>query len=73
MVKQAYANWADPCECPRDFPKCVCGKTPLGEMPTKQAIVASKEELQRNPRSRSAKLRIFQKSATIGESNEKIG
>jgi len=60
-VKEAFRRWESPCECPTTLPRCVCGKTPLGRRVTRKPIVAGVEELARNPRSRSAKLRAFEK------------
>ena len=61
IVKNTFSHLASGCTCPKDFPVCVCGKQPMGKIVTKKPIVASKEELELNPRSRSAKLRIFEK------------
>ncbi|MBQ8978576.1 MAG: 16S rRNA (cytosine(1402)-N(4))-methyltransferase RsmH [Oscillospiraceae bacterium] len=60
MVKRRFANWADPCICPPDFPVCVCGRKPKGHTVTKRPVTASDEELDINPRSRSAKVRAFE-------------
>ena len=60
MVKQAMRRWQEPCECPRDFPHCVCGKQSLGHQLTPRPLTASTEELERNARARSAKLRAFE-------------
>ncbi|MGI6613471.1 MAG: 16S rRNA (cytosine(1402)-N(4))-methyltransferase RsmH [Saccharofermentanales bacterium] len=60
MVKQAMRTWQSPCQCPRDFPQCVCGKTPLGRSLTPKPVTPSMGELEGNPRSRSAKLRAFE-------------
>ncbi|MBQ7714960.1 MAG: 16S rRNA (cytosine(1402)-N(4))-methyltransferase RsmH [Clostridia bacterium] len=60
-VKQTLAKLADPCECPRDFPVCVCGKKPQVKILTKKPILPSDEEINENPRSRSAKLRAAEK------------
>ena len=49
------------CKCPKDFPKCVCGMKSYGKIITKKPIVPSEEEQERNPRSKSAKLRVFEK------------
>ena len=60
-VKQAYRELARGCTCPRDFPICVCGnKAKLKDL-TKKPILPSPEELESNPRSRSAKLRVAEK------------
>lgn len=60
-VKQTYATLSSGCTCPRDFPVCVCGKSPKIEILTKKPILPSAEELSVNPRSRSAKLRVAEK------------
>ncbi|NLN60993.1 MAG: 16S rRNA (cytosine(1402)-N(4))-methyltransferase, partial [Deltaproteobacteria bacterium] len=60
MVKQAMRRWQEPCECPRDFPHCVCGKQSLGHQLTPRPLTPSTEELERNARARSAKLRVFE-------------
>ncbi len=61
MVKQRFASFARGCICPPDFPQCVCGRTPRGKIINKKPITAGKEELEKNPRSESAKLRIIEK------------
>jgi 16S rRNA (cytosine1402-N4)-methyltransferase len=60
IVKQEFKRFEDPCECPRDFPICVCGKKPMGKVITRKPILPSKEEIESNNRSRSAKLRVFE-------------
>ena len=60
-VKNTFKELENPCICPKDFPVCVCGKTSLGKVITRKPILPSKEEIEQNHRSRSAKLRIFQK------------
>ncbi|MCH7478703.1 MAG: 16S rRNA (cytosine(1402)-N(4))-methyltransferase RsmH, partial [SAR324 cluster bacterium] len=62
LVKTAFRKWEQPCECPPELPLCVCGKTPLGARATRRPIVADPMEARANPRSRSAKLRAFEKS-----------
>ena len=57
MVKQRFADWRKGCICPPDFPVCVCGRTPAAELVLRHPATADEEELARNPRSRSAKLR----------------
>lgn len=59
IVKQAFAGAENPCTCPPDFPVCVCGKKPLGQMKPHKPIVPGGEEIRENPRARSAKLRVF--------------
>ena len=61
LVKTAYAGWAKGCTCPPDFPVCVCGKKPQVRLVGKKPIVAGDEELNENPRARSAKLRVAEK------------
>ena len=61
IIKKTYQDLASGCECPRDFPVCVCGKSPKINILTKKPILPSKEELAVNPRSRSAKLRVAEK------------
>ncbi len=59
IVKQAFLKAENPCTCPPDFPVCVCGKKPLGKMSPHKPIGPSEEEVVRNKRARSAKLRVF--------------
>ena len=61
IVKTRFRTNENPCICPPDFPVCVCGRKPMGRLVDKKPITASPEELERNPRSRSAKLRIIEK------------
>lgn len=60
IVKDAFRKQENPCICPPQFPVCVCGKKPLGRVITRKPILPSKEELEMNPRSRSAKLRVLE-------------
>ena len=60
-VKKAYQEAKGKCTCPKELPYCVCGAKSQGEIITKKPIVATKEELQANTRSKSAKLRIFER------------
>lgn len=60
-VKNAYIDAKGKCTCPSDLPYCVCGAKTLGNIITRKPIVASKEEQEENSRSKSAKLRIFEK------------
>ncbi len=62
MVKQRFKEFCTGCTCPPDFPVCVCGKTPKGHLLTRKPIEPSEEELELNPRSRSAKLRVIIKN-----------
>ena len=61
-VKQAYSDAEGKCTCPKDLPYCVCGYHSEGKIINKKPIVASKEEQEENSRSKSAKLRIFEKA-----------
>lgn len=60
-VKNAFIDAKGKCTCPSDLPYCVCGAKSLGKVITKKPITATKEELEENSRSKSAKLRIFEK------------
>ena len=59
-VKQTFASLCEGCICPPEFPVCVCGRKSRGRLPQK-AVAPSREELERNPRSRSARLRVIEK------------
>lgn len=61
IVKQAFAELTRGCTCPKDFPICVCGNKPKVKLVNKKPILPSKTELEENPRSRSAKLRVAEK------------
>ena len=61
IVKQTFADLASGCTCPRSFPICVCGKRPSVRTVNKNPILPSAKELEENPRSRSAKLRVAEK------------
>lgn len=62
IVKTAFKQAANPCTCPPTFPVCVCGKVSKGKVITGKPILPSEEELQENSRSKSAKLRIFERN-----------
>lgn len=62
IVKTAFKNAANPCTCPPGFPVCVCGRISKGKVITGKPILPGEEELNENSRSKSAKLRIFEKS-----------
>ena len=61
IVKRAFAELAQGCTCPKSFPVCVCGNKPKIRLVSHGVITASPEELENNPRSRSAKLRVAEK------------
>ncbi|MCR3757852.1 16S rRNA (cytosine(1402)-N(4))-methyltransferase RsmH [Clostridium felsineum] len=61
IIKNKYRELQDPCICPKDIPMCVCGKKPKIKIITRKPIEASSAELEYNPRSRSAKLRVAKK------------
>lgn len=61
IVKQTFASLATGCTCPKEFPICVCGNKPKVKIITRKPILPSREELEENPRSRSAKLRVAEK------------
>lgn len=61
IVKQAFRKLENPCTCAKEFPVCVCGKVPQVKVITRKPILPSDEEVEVNPRSRSAKLRIVEK------------
>ncbi|MBQ1491373.1 MAG: 16S rRNA (cytosine(1402)-N(4))-methyltransferase RsmH [Blautia sp.] len=61
IVKNAFRRFEHPCICPPDFPVCTCGRKPLGRVVTRKPILPSEKEQEENPRSKSAKLRIFER------------
>ena len=61
IVKQTFADLAKGCVCPRELPVCVCGRKPVLKQVNKKPILPSRLELEENPRSRSAKLRVAEK------------
>lgn len=60
IVKEKFAQWTQGCTCPKEFPVCVCGNKPKGELPFKSKT-PSEQELEENPRARSSRLRAFRK------------
>lgn len=62
IVKTAFKKAESPCTCPPSFPVCVCGRVSQGKVITGKPILPGEEELNENPRSKSAKLRIFEKA-----------
>ena len=61
IVKTNFKRNENPCTCPPDFPVCVCGKKSLGKMLTRKPILPTEEEMEYNKRSKSAKLRVFER------------
>lgn len=76
IVKQRMASWCTGCTCPKDFPVCVCGKTPSARLVLRKPAEAGAQELEENPRSRSAKLRCCEKikplTGSIGQPYEEL-
>lgn len=62
MVKEKFRKYENPCECPSELPVCICNKKSLGKVITKKPIIAKSDELEKNNRAHSAKLRIFERS-----------
>ena len=62
IVKSMFKKQENPCTCPPGFPVCTCGKVSLGKVITRKPILPSEEELEVNSRSKSAKLRIFERA-----------
>lgn len=62
IVKNAFRTAENPCICPPSFPKCVCGRVSKGKVAGRKPITATEEELAANSRSKSAKLRVFEKA-----------
>lgn len=67
IVKNVYRDKLNPCTCPSDFPICVCNKKPSIKIISRKPIIPTNEEIEYNPRSRSAKLRIAEKISSIYE------
>ncbi|HJC47875.1 MAG TPA: 16S rRNA (cytosine(1402)-N(4))-methyltransferase RsmH [Candidatus Lachnoclostridium pullistercoris] len=63
IVKIRFKTNEHPCTCPPDFPVCVCGKKSLGRVVTRKPIVPTAEEIEENSRSKSAKLRVFERNS----------
>ena len=61
IVKRQMAQWCQGCTCPKDFPVCVCGRTPQGQLVYKKGLAPSQQEGAENPRARSARLRVIEK------------
>ena len=61
IVKSFFREMENPCTCPPEFPVCICGKTPYGKVISRKPILPTQEEMEENPRSKSAKLRVFER------------
>lgn len=61
IVKNKFRDLENPCKCPKEFPICACGKKPMVKVLSRKAIAPTDEEIEVNPRSRSAKLRVLEK------------
>ena len=67
IVKQFFAQAAKGCVCPPDIPVCVCGRKPRGRVITRKPILPGERECRENPRAKSAKLRVFEKTSEDGQ------
>lgn len=65
IVKTRFREKENPCVCPPDFPVCVCGRKSKGTVVTRKPILPGQEELERNTRAKSAKLRVFERSLRV--------
>lgn len=65
IVKSAFKKQENPCICPPEFPVCMCGRQPLGKVITRKPVTPADEEKERNSRSKSAKLRIFERREVL--------
>ncbi len=65
IVKSAFKKNENPCVCPPEFPICVCGRVSKGKAVYKKPILPSKEEVEKNKRAKSAKLRVFERSGNL--------
>ena len=61
IVKNKFRESENPCTCPKEFPVCICGKKPKVRVITRKPILPSEEELEENTRSKSSKLRVFER------------
>ena len=61
IVKQRFRENENPCVCPPDFPACVCGRTSKGKVITRKPIIPTERETEENKRSKSSKLRVFER------------
>ena len=67
IVKRSFRELESPCRCPKEFPECRCGKVSAGKVLSRRPVVPSEEEIMVNPRSRSAKLRVFERRVEGGK------
>lgn len=65
IVKSAFKQQENPCICPPEFPVCMCGRQPLGKVITRKPVTPTEKEQERNSRSKSAKLRIFERREVL--------
>ena len=65
IVKTRFRNNENPCTCPPSFPACVCGKVPKGRVITRKPVVPTDEEINENSRSKSSKLRVFERISKL--------
>jgi 16S rRNA (cytosine1402-N4)-methyltransferase len=65
IVKASFKQYENPCTCPPNFPVCVCGKVSKGKVISRKPILPTEEELEYNKRSKSAKLRVFEKTSDL--------
>ncbi|MDO4965327.1 MAG: 16S rRNA (cytosine(1402)-N(4))-methyltransferase RsmH [Lachnospiraceae bacterium] len=65
IVKSIFKRAEDPCTCPKSLPMCICGKKPKGKVITKKPILPTEIEMDENPRSKSAKLRVFERGKEL--------
>ena len=61
LVENKFRRWSTACTCPPEFPVCVCGNVPILKVITRKPLVAQPDEVERNPRARSAKIRVAQR------------
>lgn len=72
IVKSIFHKNENPCTCPPSFPVCVCGKIPTGKVITKKPILPGEEEIKNNSRSKSAKLRVFERQYGLRPRNQAV-
>ena len=70
IVKRSFKELESPCQCPKEFPECRCGKTSAGRVLTRRPVIPTEGEIRANPRSRSAKLRVFEKQESVPSTQE---